>query len=228
VAAIADPVGAVGRRVVSGYCRRALRRDVDLHVDGLEHVPPSGPAILAARHVHHLYDGCALVTTIPRPVAIMVALDWVRPGPQRQAMTWACAALGWPTIFRSDSPAATEGAERSRLLRRATRDAVALLRAGQLLLVFPEGYPNVDPHPTPKPDLDAFLPFRPGFVRLAALAERDGRTRVPIVPVGFSYQRGSRWSVTLRFDPPRYLDQEMAPADLARLVEERVRELSRP
>lgn len=227
MAAIADPVGAVGRRVVSGYCRRALRRDVDLHVDGLEHVPSSGPAILAARHVHHLYDGCALVTTIPRPVAIMVALDWVRPGPQRQAMTWACGVLGWPAISRSDSPAATEGAERSRLLRRATRDAVALLRAGQLLLVFPEGYPNVDPHPTPKPDLDAFLPFRPGFVRLAALAERDGQTRVPIVPVGFSYQRGARWSVTLRFDPPRYLESEMAPAVLARLVEDRVRALSR-
>ena len=32
------------------------------------------------------------------------------------------------------------------------------------VLMFPEGYPNIDPHPTPKPDLDALLPFQPGFI----------------------------------------------------------------
>ena len=66
----------------------------------------------------------------------------------------------------------------------ATRECVGLLRGGQVLLVFPEGYPNIDPSFTPKLDDGAFLPFEPGFLRFVALAEQDGITRVPIVPVG--------------------------------------------
>ena len=71
-----------------------------------------------------------------------------------------------------------------RQLLRATRECVDLLRAGQLVLVFPEGYPNIDPSFTPKSADETMLPFRPGFLRFAALAELDGMTRVPIVPVG--------------------------------------------
>ncbi len=105
---------------------------------------------------------------------------------------------------------------------------MALLRAGELLLVFPEGYPNVDPRPTPKPDLDAFLPFRPGFARFAALAERDGRTRVPIVPVGFHYEHGTEptWRIALRFGAPIHITRDGDHDALVSQVEERVRALS--
>ena len=228
MARAANPVGAGGRRLISGYCRRALRREVDLRVEGLDNVPLGGPTLIAARHVHHLHDGCALWATLPRPVHLIVALDWVRPGRDRRLMAWASAALGWPTVLRAERPATADAAEAARYLRRAGRDAVALLRAGKLLVVFPEGYPNVDPHPTPKHGLDDMLPFRPGFVRFAALAERDGRTRVAVVPTGFHYERGPRWRVVLRFDPPRYLEPERGPTAFAAEVEERVRALSAP
>lgn len=228
MAATAEPVAAaIGRRFIGTYCRRALRRQADLHVEGLHHLPSTGPVLLAARHVHHLLDGCALVTTIQRPVHIVVALDWTKSGRDRRVMSLACGSLRWPTVLRHDSPAPVDPREAVRLLRRASRDAVTLLRDGRVLLVFPEGYPNVDPHPTPKPDLDAFLPFRPGFVRLAALAERDGRTRVAIVPTGFTYERGDTgWRMTLRFDPPRYLERSRNHAAFARDIEARVRVLS--
>ena len=219
---------ANSRRAFRAYCRLAVRRRVDLRVEGLEHVPRTGPALLAARHVHHHHDGCILAATLPRPVHILVALDWAR-GRDRRLLEWACTQLRWPTLFRPDAPpSAVDPAEATRYLRRAVHDSVELLRAGGLLIVFPEGYPNVDPRPTPKPDLDAFLPFQPGFVRIAALTERDGRTRVPIIPTGFHYERGSRWRVALRFGAPCYLEQWTDQGRTATVVEEHVRALSRP
>ena len=217
---------ANSRRAFRAYCRLAVRRDVDLHVEGLEHVPRTGPALLAARHVHHHHDGCILAAPLPPAVHILVALDWAR-GRDRRLLEWACAQLRWPTLFRPDSPpGAVDPAEAARYLRRAVHDLVAILRAGALLVVFPEGYPNVDPRPTPKPDLDAFLPFRGGFVRIAALAARDGRTRVPIIPSGFHYERGSRWRVALRFGAPCFLEKGSDQSRVLTVVEDRVRVLS--
>ncbi len=222
--------GRLGRRWIRGRCRQALRREVELRVEGLEHVPKAGPAILAARHVHHKFDGCAIVASVPRPVHLLVALDWVRPGPERRAMDFACGVMRWPTVLRTDGPAAVDPAEARRRLRRATRQAVSLLGEGRLLLVFPEGYPNVDPHPTPKSGLDAFLPFQPGFLRLAALARRETGTPMPIVPVGLHYAAlpGERWRVALRFGAPLVGPPGGDGRAELRRIEERVRELSRP
>jgi putative membrane protein len=105
---------------------------------------------------------------------------------------------------------------------------VALLREGELVLVFPEGYPNIDPGFTPKADDDAFLPFESGFLRFAALAEQDGITRVPIVPVGLEYQRRDRWRVTVRFGLPVTRLAEVDFRNQVSVIEEEVRRLSGP
>ena len=228
----------MARRTLRAGARLVVRQRLDLTVEGLEHVPRRGPAILAARHYHHLFDGCALIATIPRPVHILVALDWIERGTGRRAMDRACRLAGWPTVVRTDRASRARWerlpfADRARLeasarraLRRATAESIALLRSGRVLLVFPEGYPNVDPGFTPKPDDEAFLPFQPGFARLAAFAEKDGQTRVPIVPVGFRYVRGARWRVVLRFGEPLFAATRGDQAELVGLVEERVRALS--
>src|SRR5258708_13579794 len=93
--------------------------------------------------------------------------------------------------------------EARQCLRNVTVDAVRLFRSGELLVIFPEGYPNIDPHPTPKADLDAFLAFRSGFAKMAEQAERDGRTQVAIIPAGLIYtpERGKGWHPTVRFAP---------------------------
>lgn len=227
MAAGAEPVAAwFGWRIVDAVCRRTLGRDALWTVEGAANVPARGPTLLVARHVHHGFDGCLLQQTLPRPLRLLVALDWVRPGWQRRGMAWACRSLGWPTVVRSDNPTGVPPAEASRLLLAATRDAVRLLRAGEMLLVFPEGYPNVDPNPTPKADLDAWLPFAPGFARLARLAEADGTTRVAVVPVGFAYRCGAdhRWRIACRVGPPlRFEGDETA---FVAAVEARVRALS--
>jgi 1-acyl-sn-glycerol-3-phosphate acyltransferase len=139
-------------------------------------------------------------------------------------MTALCRAAGWPVVLRRDGATPVDNADARRALRQATADSLALLGAGHALLVFPEGYPNIDPGYTPKRGDDDVLPFLPGFARLAALAAARG-LEVPIVPAGFEYARGDRWAVTLRFGEPRTLHRAQAAAVIAE-VEREVRELS--
>jgi putative membrane protein len=200
-------------------------RKLDLRVEGLDNLPTSGPAIVAARHFHHLYDGCAFLATVPRPLHILVALDWVRNRPGRLAMERACRAAAWPVVFRRDSATAVDEADAARALRRAAAETLELLGAGRVVVIFPEGYPNIDPGYTPKPDEAAFLPFQPGFVRLATFAARRG-LRVPIVPAGFTYRFDRRWQATLRFGEPVVVEHRSQEEAVLREVEVRVRRLS--
>lgn len=232
MAGLAGPLTShVAWAAIRAACRQAIGQ-VDLRVEGLASLPPRGPALIAARHFHHLYDGCALLTVAPRPMRLMVTLDWVSNPAGRWVMMGACRVAGWPVVPRSAANGA-DGAAGGRgghaqvgAWRSAVRESVRLLRAGRLLLVFPEGYPTIDPGYTPKRGDDAFLPFRPGFLRIAAMAEGDGQTRAPIVPVGLEYRRGARWQVTVRFGEPVTFDRTGDFAAQARAVEERVRVLS--
>ena len=186
----------------------ALRTQVrTLRVEGIENVPRTGPVMLVARHFHHLLDGSALIRTLARPVHIVVGLDWTDDERERRWMERACRAAGYPIVLRSPTLGRRAGFAREELLRytrAAMRDVVALLRAGRVVLVFPEGYPNVDPAFTQKADDAAFLPFADGYRRMVAAAERDGRTRVAIVPIGFHYVRGAKWSIVARIGEPRF------------------------
>lgn len=216
------------------FLRWHVKRRLELRVEGLENVPETGPVMLAGRHFHHFWDGAIFAATISRPIHIVVGLDWAR-GPGRRAMVALCRAAGWPIVMRSHgreaSSEAVDASETRRYLRQATDETVALLRAGELVIVFPEGYPTIDPHESRKPDRDAFLPFQTGFVHFVAQAQRDGRTRVPIVPVGFAYEaldpRERRWRVTVRFGDPIELEPGQDRAALVLGVEARVRALSR-
>lgn len=226
----ADPVNTrPAWAFIRAGCRAALRR-IDLRVEGAEHLPRTGPVVIAARHFHHLYDGCALFDVVPRPLHVVVTLDWVRNPVGRRAMTALCRAAGWPIVPRLADANGTPGRAIDRdavaQLRAATGECVALLRASRPLLVFPEAYPTIDPGFTPKTGDEDVLPFRPGFVRLAALAERDGGSRVPIVPAGLEYARGDRWRVTLRFGAPVALRPGVPHDAIVRDVEAQVRLLS--
>ena len=234
-----------GFRGVAGVVIRAgagflSARRLDVTVEGRANVPETGPVLIVARHFHHLDDGAILLSALPRPAHLVVALDWARGRWVRRGMEWACAAARWPVVLRADGPALMDGtsayrpADTGRYLRRALHDATTLLRAGRLLVIFPEAYPNVDPDVTMERREDDFLPFRPGFLTLAEVAQRDRRTRVAIVPAGFVYARARRgggareWRVTLRLEAPRYLDARADHATLARAIEDDVHALSAP
>ena len=212
------------------------RRKVTVRAEGLEHIPPSGPTLIAVRHFHWLFDGYVLVRTTRRPLHTVVALDWMQSTALRMVVELACSLVDWPVVLRSeqfrqhaeDEHWAFDANETRQYLRQVTLGAVRLLRSGAALVIFPEGYPNVDPHPTPKPDLEAFLPFRPGFVKMVELAERDRQTQVAIIPTGLEYiqEPGNRWHITVRYGPALHLSDFASSEQLLLAVEERVHILS--
>jgi putative membrane protein len=215
-----------------------LKNRMQIRSEGLEHLP-EGPAVIAARHYHNLYDGVALVRCIPRPVRILVALDWVESPRGRKFMEGITGLARWPVVLRSEmlTPGPDGAAPHSRsafglnevkpYYERARRQAVELLGEGEVVVVFPEAYPNVDPHFTIKRDLEEFLPFRAGFARIAELASERLDRRV-IVPVGFAYA-GPPWtSIVMRVGPPL---SDPDPGDLGALIraaQEAVERLSAP
>lgn len=230
---------AMAWRSLRLMCRRALTKHVDLTVEGLDRVPESGPLVIVARHYHHLYDGCAIGTSLARHLHILVAADWASGGASRGVLERASHVARWPVVLRPDAPTyqpkrfpdeasrTAYEATAGRYLQRAARETIELLRGGHALLVFPEGYPTIDPTFTPKTTDDAMLPFQAGFARLVALAERDGVTRVPVVPTGVEYERldDDLWRLVLRYGDPIFL-RNSDRSTLIDGVETEVRRLS--
>lgn len=216
------PIGMIGPRLIAEWgVRTQVAR---LRVEGVEHVPGGGAVMLVARHFHHLLDGSVLVRAIPRPVHIVVGLDWAADAGQRRWMERACRAAQYPIVLRPPTLGQQRSYSRDELVRYtrgALRDVTQLLRDGRVVLVFPEGYPTIDPTFSRKADDAAFLPFEAGFRKMIDLAERDGTTHVAVVPVGFAYERGPKWSIVARIGAPLN-DRSITAAEAA------VRALSEP
>lgn len=221
--------------VRQGSARMVKKQLSRSEVIGLENIPQHGPVLLVARHFHHLYDGCLMLQSIPRRLHILVALDWIERPLLRRFMEGFCSAVAWPIILREERLQAAERGEATsayRLsegrgyLRRASALVVRLLRQREVLALFPEAYPVIDPHVTVRPQGEAFLPFLSGFARLLELAEKDGKTRVAVIPTGLEYTQEGRWRATMRFGPPLWRADFADTTQFVRAVEQRVHELS--
>jgi 1-acyl-sn-glycerol-3-phosphate acyltransferase len=181
---------------------------------GLQHVPERGPAILIARHYHHLFDGVALHWAIPRRIHLIVTLDWATDPFTRFFMELLLRVARWPAVLRVEAlERQRRGAQHkygftesdlARYQHKALHEAVKLLREGKLLVIFPEGYPNVDPHYTPKTHADQMLPFKSGFAAIAAAAEKRLGAKIPLIPVGFRYAVDQKWTAYTNFGNPLY------------------------
>ena len=230
------PLVGISRFAIETFSRVLVRQRVRLRVAGLRHVPRDGPVLLAARHYHHLYDAAILMTVVPRPLHFLVAFDWAHSPRERRWLELACGLARWPGLLRPErvaraverGQAAYAPDEVGHYLRAALARSVGLLGEGRALVVFPEAYPTVDPEGSEKP-ADDFLPFRAGFVRLARMAERRHHLPIPIVPVGFRYdRRGRHWQAAVRFGPPVTLRAGADDESVAREIEVTVRHLSNP
>jgi 1-acyl-sn-glycerol-3-phosphate acyltransferase len=218
------PLGQLGPRAIAEWGLRTQAASVTL--EGRSHIPTHGPVMLVARHFHHLLDGAVLVTRTARPIHIVVGLDWAASAGQRRWLERMCQAAQYPVVLRRPTLERSGSYRREELVRytrAALRETTALLRAGRVVLVFPEGYPNVDPARPQKRVADEWLPFEAGFLKMIEIAEGDGKTQVALVPVGFSYQPGRRWSITARIGSPVPRAQRGIAA-----IESAVRRLSVP
>ena len=201
---------------------------------GLENIPAQGPALIAARHYHHLFDGLALLAAIPRQFHIVVAMDWVRNMPTKLLMEAINRLARWPMILRGDALIRNADHRRNLFSQRdwmryqpeAMRQSVDLLVKGRLLVIFPEGYPNIDPIYTPKTEPDEFLPFKPGFISIVSAAEKRLYQNIPIIPAGFHYTQGTPWIGHLRFGRPVHRDSSRSKEDLLEEVQSAVKKLS--
>jgi 1-acyl-sn-glycerol-3-phosphate acyltransferase len=146
-------------------------------------------------------------------------------------METACSLAQWPVALRGDNLAESRASafspeEVRRYVRRSIASGAKILERGELLAIFPEGYPTIDPSGSRKASDDEFLPFAPGLFAIVERAERARGARIPILPVGFAYAPASdgRYDVSMRIGLPIERGRNRR-AGLAEL-EARVRTLS--
>ncbi len=131
-----------------------LRFGERLTVEGLEHVPKTGPAILAPNHLS-VHDSTVLIGVLPRMVRFIGKAEYVEDWTTR----FGFLAMGNIPVDRSN-PDSGEA---------ALDAATAVLEAGDLFGIFPEGTRSRD---------GLLHKGRTGAARLAL------RTGAPIIPVG--------------------------------------------
>ena len=155
-------------------------------ISGAEHVPASGPAIIASNHLS-VIDSAVLPLAAPRPIAFLAKAEYFTG---RGLKAWATrsvfTALDAIPVDRSNGRAALV----------ALDAAEEVLAGGRLFGIYPEG--------TRSPDGRLYR-GRPGVARLAL------RTGAPVIPVGISgtdrmQPRGRRLPrparVRVHFGPP--------------------------
>jgi len=146
---------AVGKLALAPLCRLLWRPKVI----GLDHVPSTGPAILASNHLS-VIDSVLMPAVVSRNVYFMAKDEYfLAPGIKGAVMKQIMYGLNQIPVDRSGG--------RASLM--ALDSALPVLRAGHVLGIYPEG--------TRSPDGRLYR-GRPGVAKLALDAP------APIIPVG--------------------------------------------
>jgi 1-acyl-sn-glycerol-3-phosphate acyltransferase len=171
-------------KIVGGPPIRWLLR---MQVTGAEHVPPTGPVILAANH-RSFWDIPVHVVASPRPVLFMAKQELYK-GP---VISWLWDSLGGFAVRRDTADI------------RAIDTALAVLERGEVLCLYPEGT---------RSRTGEMLPFLKGA---AWLALRTGAPIVPCGLTGTERRRPGklrplRRRVRVAFGPPIRVEEEPDP-----------------
>ncbi|NES12415.1 MULTISPECIES: 1-acyl-sn-glycerol-3-phosphate acyltransferase [Micromonospora] len=174
----------IGKLTVAPTLRLAFRP----HVEGLEHIPATGGAIFAGNHLS-VADELLLGTVVPRHLAFWAKSEYFRGTGVKGAFSkFVLTGLGAIPVERAGGRAALS----------AFDAAIPVLKAGDLVAVYPEG--------TRSPDGRLYR-GRTGTARLALAAG------VPVIPVGVTgtdkaqpigtrVPRPGKAKITIRFGKP--------------------------
>jgi|TARA_X000000950_G_scaffold97926_2_gene123792 1-acyl-sn-glycerol-3-phosphate acyltransferase len=131
-----------------------------------EHLPMSGPVLLAPTH-RARWDALMLPMAAGRRVTGRDCRFMVTTTEMKGVQGWFLQRLGCFPV------------DQGRPSMTTLRFAIDLLAAGQQLVVFPEGQIKRQDQP---------IKLHQGLVRLAQLAQRRGVT-VPVIPIGLGYSQ---------------------------------------
>jgi len=187
-------------RMVALVCRIGARALGNVQVDGLEHIPRTGPVILAANHISNL-----------DPV---VAGAWITLALHRRRIHWLGKRelFDWPLFGIVAASGGVHPVDRGNADVEAFRLATRILESGFVLFAFPEGTRS------PSGELQE---AKDG---IAMLALRTGSQVVPIGingsdatwPKGMKLPRPfPRRTITVRIGEP-FRVQDVIPADAER------------
>ncbi|MFI4926914.1 MAG: 1-acyl-sn-glycerol-3-phosphate acyltransferase, partial [Burkholderiales bacterium] len=140
-------------------------------VQGEEHIPVAGPAVLACNHVSFV-DAVLLMAASPRPIYFMM-----------DHRIFQVPVLGWLFRLAKAIPVAPQK-EDSAVYEAAFERAAQVLREGDLLAIFPEGSITRD---------GQLQPFKGGIMKVLERARADG-VEPPVVPMALTDLWGSFFS----------------------------------
>lgn len=188
------PVLDVFRPSFGALCRWYFR----LEFRGVEHIPADGAVLIVPNH-QSFADPPLVTIPVRRPIYYMA---WARLFRVPAFGRLIRMLRAFPVdIDRNDG--------------QAVREAVRLLRAGEALMIFPEGGRSPD---------GTLQPFKIGAFRLAVTH------KTPVLPVTiagaweawrFGYTLPRRGRVTITFHPPQLAAPHLAPRDAARDLHDR-------
>jgi 1-acyl-sn-glycerol-3-phosphate acyltransferase len=181
-----QPVYLLAKTVVPPVVRTWVRLDCQ----GLLHVPRQGPVIVAANHISYFDPVClgTFVDAAGRQARFLAKSELF----DKRWLGWILRNAGQIPVYRETRDAG-----------QALVEAVAAMRDGAAVVIYPEGTTTRNPDFSP-------MKAKSGVARLAAL------TGAPVVPVGIwgaqvlfargkigPFRRGGR--VVLRAGPPLHL-----------------------
>ena len=169
------------------------------HVEGLENVPRTGPGILMINHIA-LIDPIVVLHVVPRNIVPMAKIE----------------VIDYPVVGIFPRMWGVVPVRRHELDRRAVQRVLSILRAGEIVLVAPEGTRNHE--------------LQTGLEGIAYLASRTG---APVIPVAIEGTEGfptirlsKRWrqpGPQIRFGRPFRYRADLARArgkDLRQMTDE--------
>ncbi len=190
------------------FCRGVLRytwaRLHPVRVEGLEHLPAVGPAIICPKH-QRWEDIIAVGVALPPPLYYIAKAELFVTPLQREFLR----ALGGVPVDRQN-PRATLS---------SFRQLLPLLQQQAYIVLFPEG---------------TYFKGRmgPGKHRLVQmilkLQEQNGMGPLPFVPVGLTYEtspRSSGWGVTVRVGTPLFAPGSKQAEGLTQAIMDKIARL---